>query len=145
MTATAPSTIAFAEPAASPELAHQHFASRLAFECDATDVAHDLRHGVATYTIIDARSAESYARGHIPGAVNLPPSRINQTTVSELPAGPLVVYCWGPACNGAHRAAVLLTEHDRQVKEMLGGFGYWIREGQPIEGSDAAALAELAE
>ncbi|HKW08202.1 MAG TPA: hypothetical protein VJS19_11625, partial [Candidatus Dormibacteraeota bacterium] len=53
-----------------------------------------------------------------------------------------VVYCWGPGCNGAARAALELARLGCDVKEMLGGFEYWVREGHPIEGSEAGAVAE---
>ena len=62
---------------------------------------------------------------------------IDAEVAASLPEGLLVVYCWGPGCNGAHKAAAALSAHGRQVKEMIGGFEYWAREGQPIEGRRA--------
>lgn len=49
------------------------------------------------------------------------------------PAVPVVTYCWGPACDGATRAALALAELGYRVKEMLGGFEYWVREGFEFE------------
>lgn len=46
------------------------------------------------------------------------------------------MYCWGPGCNGATRAAQALASAGHQVKEMLGGMEYWIREGFPHETAD---------
>lgn len=49
----------------------------------------------------------------------------------------MVVHCWGPGCNGAARAALALAGLGFQVKEMLGGMEYWIREGfghETVEG-----------
>ena len=49
------------------------------------------------------------------------------------------MYCWGPGCNGAVKACARLYEHGRtDVKEMLGGFEYWVREGFAVEGEHAA-------
>ncbi|MDQ0936027.1 3-mercaptopyruvate sulfurtransferase SseA [Streptomyces turgidiscabies] len=45
----------------------------------------------------------------------------------------MVTYCWGPGCNGATRAALALAQLGYQVKEMLGGFEYWAREGFEFE------------
>lgn len=45
----------------------------------------------------------------------------------------MVTYCWGPGCNGAIRAALALAELGYQVKEMLGGFECWVREGFAFE------------
>ncbi|MDQ3740291.1 MAG: rhodanese-like domain-containing protein [Actinomycetota bacterium] len=131
-------------PAASPEAARAHFATRLALETDCADVAADLKAGTTPYTVLDVRSPKAYAFGHVPGALNVPSPTIDAGVAASLPDGLLVVYCWGPGCNGAHKAAARLAEHGRQVKEMIGGFEYWAREGQPIEGRRAERLAAEA-
>ncbi len=128
-------------PAASPDAARAHFAARLDFETDPADVAADLEAGVADYTIVDVRTPKAHAFGHVPGAISVPMPTIDAEVAASLPDGLLVVYCWGPGCNGAHKAALRLAAHGRQVKEMIGGFEYWAREGQPIEGRRAEALA----
>jgi rhodanese-related sulfurtransferase len=133
------------DPPASADAAHHHYVARLSVETDAADVAADLADGVADYTIVDVRGPHSYKRAHIPGALNAPSGTIDEHVATALPAGPLVVYCWGPGCNGAHKAALALTRHGRQVKEMIGGMEYWIREGQPIEGTTAEELAARAD
>jgi rhodanese-related sulfurtransferase len=47
-----------------------------------------------------------------------------------VPAGTTVVtYCWGPGCNGATRAALAFARLGYPVKEMIGGYEYWVREG----------------
>ena len=46
----------------------------------------------------------------------------------------LVVYCWGPGCNGATKAAVKLSALGFPVKEMIGGIEYWEdKERYPVE------------
>ena len=124
-------------PAAPPDAAHRHFTARLAFETDCADVAADLKAGEMPYTVVDVRSAKAYAAGHVPGAINAPSAAIDAAAAASLPEGLLVVYCWGPACNGAHKAAAALAAHGRHVKEMIGGFEYWGREGHPIEAQSA--------
>jgi rhodanese-related sulfurtransferase len=42
---------------------------------------------------------------------------------------PAVVYCAGPHCNGATKAAVRLARLGRPVKEMIGGITGWQDEG----------------
>jgi rhodanese-related sulfurtransferase len=122
-----------AVPAADPATARDHYAGRLALETDVADVAQALAAGERDFVLIDARSDEAFAAGHVPGAISLPHSRITAETAAALPEGLVVAYCWGPSCNGATRAAVRLAEHGRPVKEMLGGFEYWRREGHPVE------------
>jgi rhodanese-related sulfurtransferase len=140
MTDTATVSLVTRVPPASAEEANEHFSRRLAFETDCADVARDMRLGVTPYTIIDLRSSEHYAAGHLPGAINAPSG-----LEADLPDGMLVLYCWGPGCNGAEGAAARLTAQGRQVKTMLGGFEYWVREGHPVEGTDREALAARAD
>jgi rhodanese-related sulfurtransferase len=106
-----------------------HFAARLAFETDVSDV-HTALAANTSFTLVDVRSPESWDQGHIPGAVHLPGGKVRlraeQTVDRELP---VVVYCWGPACNGATKAALEFAKLGYEVKEMIGGFEYWVREG----------------
>jgi rhodanese-related sulfurtransferase len=140
---TAIASAVLATRPASAEQAHAHFASRLRFETDVADVGADVRARSVPYTIVDVRSADDYARGHVRGAVSLPLANIDAQAAAALPDGLLVLYCWGPGCNGSQRAAHRLTRFGRQVKEMIGGFEYWVLEGHPIDGEDADRLAGL--
>ncbi|NKZ05362.1 rhodanese-like domain-containing protein [Actinomadura latina] len=123
-----------AVPAASAEEARRHFAARLAFESDVSDVAADLASGAPGIVVVDTRSAESWAQGHVQGAVHLPTAEIAERAGALIPQGAtVVVYCWGPGCNGAQKAALEFAKLGRPVKEMIGGFEYWAREGFPVE------------
>lgn len=118
-------------PPAAPAEAVAHFRASLAFHTDVSDVAAALHTGGDPgFVLLDSRSAESWDQGHIPGAVHLPTALIAERAPHLLdPAVPVVTYCWGPGCNGAARAALALAGLGYQVKEMLGGFEYWAREG----------------
>ncbi|WEH43023.1 rhodanese-like domain-containing protein [Streptomyces sp. AM 2-1-1] len=122
-------------PPAPPAIAAAYFAASLAFHADVSDVAAALTlDGGPGITVLDSRSAASWDQGHIPGAVHLPTALIPEQAARLLdPAVPVVTYCWGPACNGATKAALALAELGYQVKEMLGGFEYWAREGFAFE------------
>ncbi len=122
-------------PADSPAAA-EHFAGRLRFETDAADVAAALGTGDPGFVLLDARDHDAYAAGHLPGAYHLA-RPLDPAQVAALPPGLVVVYCWGPGCNGAVRAALDLARMGRRVKEMLGGFEYWLREGHPVHGTAA--------
>jgi rhodanese-related sulfurtransferase len=57
-----------------------------------------------------------------------------------------VVYCAGPHCNGADRAALKLATLGRPVKIMIGGVTGWADEGLPFaSGVDPGTMAEAAE
>jgi rhodanese-related sulfurtransferase len=119
-----------------PADAAAHFARRLAVETDVSDVHAALESGRPGFVLVDSRSAESWAQGHVPGAVHLPGAEIGGRAGAELdPAVPVVTYCWGPGCNGATRAALTLAQLGYRVREMIGGFEYWAREGLPVETS----------
>jgi len=119
-----------------PDEAAEHYASRLAFETDSSDLHADLGKGDDGLVILDVRSPEAYAKEHIPGAINLPHRRINASAIAALGGGRAVVtYCWGPGCNASTKAAFRLAELGIPVKELIGGIEYWKREGFPTEGS----------
>lgn len=123
-------------PATDPAVARRYFEARLAAETDAADVGAALRDGSADFTVIDCRSRAAFAAGHIPGALSLPHAEISEATVAALPDGLLVTYCWGPGCNAATRGAARLAALGREVKEMIGGWEYFVREGWPVAGAN---------
>ncbi|MFE9452951.1 rhodanese-like domain-containing protein [Streptomyces sp. NPDC006739] len=122
-------------PPAAPAQAAAHFRASLSFHADVSDVAAALAAGGDPgFVLLDPRSTESWDQGHVPGAVHLPTALIREQAGQLLdPAVPVVTYCWGPGCNGATRAALALAELGYRVKEMLGGFEYWAREGFAYE------------
>lgn len=126
-----------AVPPAEPGRAAAAYADRLALQTDAADVYAALAAGARDFVLLDSRSDEAWAQGHIPGAVHLPTARIADRAADTLdPSVPVVTYCWGPGCNGATRAALALALRGYRVKEMLGGVEYWIREGYPLRTGD---------
>jgi len=110
-----------------------HFAARLAFETDASDVHADLEAGAA-FALVDVRGAAAWRQGRVRGAMHLPRTEIAARALAEIPLDtPVVVYCWGPGCNGAHKGALEFARLGYEVREMLGGFEYWAREGLPVD------------
>ena len=116
-----------------------YFQAKLDHETDVDDVASALRAGEAGFTLVDVRSAAAWAQGCIPGAAHLPRAEIPARAEREIDkTKPVVVHCWGPGCNGATRAALAFAALGFAVKEMIGGFEYWVREGLDVE-TDAGA------
>ena len=138
----APAASALFEHVATQAEAVSHFRGRLGFESDVSDVAAALAEPEPGFVLVDTRSDASWAQGHVPGAIHLPWRRIAAEATERIPAGtPVVVYCWGPGCNGATHAALELALLGYPVKEMLGGFEYWVREGFAFDTS--AGLGQL--
>lgn len=70
------------------------------------------------FVLLDVRSPEDFHKGHVPGAVNLPHGRLTEHNLAKYASETLfVVYCAGPHCNGADKAAVRLARLGRPVKE----------------------------
>jgi rhodanese-related sulfurtransferase len=121
----------------SPAEAAAHFARRLAVETDVSDVAAALESGNPGFVLLDSRSRQAWEQGHVSGAVHLPGREVHSRALAELDRSvPVVTYCWGPGCNGATRAALALALLGFRVREMIGGFEYWAREGLPVETAD---------
>lgn len=119
-----------AVPAADSARAEEHFAGLLEFEADCWDTHEALGRTDPGFVLLDVRSPELFAAGHIDGALNLPHRKIGERALAGYPAGTLfVVYCAGPHCNGADKAALRLARLGRPVKKMIGGVTGWLDEG----------------
>lgn len=116
-------------PAAPSHLAQEHFAAEFTFETDCWDVHNSLSKG-ADFVLLDVRSPALFAKGHVPGAINIMHGKITRSKLEAWPQDTLfVTYCAGPHCNGAARGALRLAELGRPVKIMAGGVTGWIDEG----------------
>jgi rhodanese-related sulfurtransferase len=107
----------------------EHFAAKLRYETDPSDVSAALASG-ERFAFVDTRGHTSWHQGRAKGAVHIPRAEITTRAAAEIPLDtPVVVYCWGPACNGATRSAIEFLKLGYSVREMIGGFEYWAREG----------------
>lgn len=121
-------------PAASSADALAHFEQQFAFETDCWDTQDALQQENPGFVVLDVRNASLYNAGHVPGAVHLPHGKIIASKLQAWPEETLfVVYCAGPHCNGAAKAAVRLAKLGRPVKLMAGGITGWLDEGFELE------------
>ena len=105
--------------------------AKLAYEIDAVAAAQAQANTGAL--IIDTRKQLSWNHGHIKGAMHLPADRLD-TQLATLPRDQtLILYGWGPGCNGATHTARRLIIDGFNVRELIGGYEYWIRNGFPVE------------
>ncbi|MBB3259910.1 rhodanese-related sulfurtransferase [Paraburkholderia bannensis] len=130
-------------PAAPSEEALAHFSASLRFETDCADVHAALAAAAPPdFVLLDVRGPALFARGHVPGAVNLPHGKIVESKLAGYPPETLfVTYCAGPHCNGATRSAIRLARLGRPVKIMPGGITGWIDEGFALNELESHALA----
>jgi rhodanese-related sulfurtransferase len=85
----------------------------------------------AQHQLIDVRTPEEFASGHIQGAVNIPvqelPQRLSEISMDE----PVVLYC--RSGNRSAQAAQILDEANYLQVYDLGGIAAWHQAGLPIE------------
>ena len=106
---------------------------KLRFHTDSWDLSVDLRAGLSDIVVIDARSRDAYAAGHIPGAVSFPHREMSAETTAGLDRSKVyIVYCDVIGCNASTKGAYKLAGLGFRVKELLGGIDWWRRDGHPV-------------
>ena len=116
--------------AANSEDALRYFADLLTFETDCWDTHASLQAENQDFILVDVRAPSLFEEGHIKGAINIPHGKMIASYMKKYPSDKLfVVYCAGPHCNGANKAAVKLAKLGLPVKLMIGGITGWIDEG----------------
>ena len=99
------------------------------------DVTHDeLKAAIASgqVTLIDVNGSRSYAKGHIPGAMDY--AAVKSDLASKLPADKnalIVAYCGGPKCGAYKQAAdAAVALGYKNVKHYSGGISGWEEKGE---------------
>jgi rhodanese-related sulfurtransferase len=90
--------------------------------------------------VVDALSPLAYAGKHLPGAINLPPDRVDELAERRIPDldAEVVVYCANPECDSSVEVAARLVELGyRNVRHYAGGKQEWAEAGLPFEGGRA--------
>lgn len=113
-----------------------YYTTKLAAETDASDAYAAQQRGERV-VMVDVRSDEAWAQGRVAGAVHMHYSEIAARAPQEIATdATVVVYCWSPGCNAGAKGASEFAALGYDVKEMIGGFEYWVREGYPVEDAD---------
>jgi rhodanese-related sulfurtransferase len=118
----------------------------------------DLKQAIAdkSVTLLDCNGSKSYAKGHIPGAIDFEGTKAD--LAKRLPADKtalVVAYCGGPQCLAYKAGAEAATELGYvNVKHFAGGISGWKDAGEKcettalcsmcgqIKGSDACCKAD---
>lgn len=88
-------------------------------------------------TIVDARTREEYAEGHIPGSISLPydeaitdPAKLESF---DAKGRPIIVYCGGGTCElSMNLAFAMLQAGQKKLLVYMGGFPEWQGAGYPV-------------
>lgn len=84
-------------------------------------------------TVLDVRPAEEYAAGHVPGAINVPLSELEDRLGDFDPDQEFVAYCRGPHCVLAFDAVARLRQKGFKARRLQDGYPEWKTSGLPIE------------
>jgi NADPH-dependent 2,4-dienoyl-CoA reductase/sulfur reductase-like enzyme/rhodanese-related sulfurtransferase len=106
----------------------------LSGDCDVVDPRELDGLVTAGWTVVDVRTAEEYAAGAIPGAINIPVDSLRDE-LDALGRNPVVVYC--EVGQRGHTATALLQELGFRVRNLDGGYRTWsastrARAPQPV-------------
>lgn len=120
------------------EQARRFFEQRSAFTTGTHELQVLLDGGTdpAEYQVVDVRFPDDYADAHIPGAVNLPMPKWDQTRYLENYLdrdATLYLYCYTPTCHLAASAAAKLAAAGYRVVEVEGGWEDWTSRSYPVE------------
>jgi rhodanese-related sulfurtransferase len=87
--------------------------------------------------VLDVRSGEEYAAGHVPGAVNVPYDQV-AARIAELPKDrQIVLYCRSGRRVGI-AAEVLAANGFKSLAHLTGDMPAWEASGNPVEKSSKA-------
>jgi rhodanese-related sulfurtransferase len=90
-----------------------------------------LRDGLVT--VLDVRSQDEFALGHLPGALNIPFAQL-ENRLAELPANrEVIAYCRGPYCVLSFEAVAALRMRGYVVHRLEDGYPEWKAAGLPVE------------
>ena len=84
--------------------------------------------------VVDLRSAEDYAKGHILGAKNIPLAELERRAaeLGKHKAKPLILHC-GDGNRAGGGVAILRAKGFGSVHNLSGGYGAWQQAGLPVE------------
>ncbi len=97
----------------------------------ATELLGRVRDGLVT--VLDVRPSEEYKAGHVPGAINVPLSELEEHLNELDTTQEVVAYCRGPHCILAFDAVKKLRQKGITAHRMEDGFPEWKSAGLPIE------------
>jgi rhodanese-related sulfurtransferase len=123
----------------SPAEARRYFQDKLAFTIGPVELDRWIRAGENNLVVVDVREAEDFAKGHIPGAINLPKERWQDTQgLSRDKTN--VIYCYTQQCHLAANACLRFANMGFPVMELEGGFDAWKENEMDIETEPANRL-----
>ncbi len=115
----------------------KHYEDKLKYEMDSWDLSLALKNN-ENVIVIDARASNAYEYERVPSAINIPHKTMNIDTTKDLDKDALYIsYCDGIGCNASTKGALNMAKLGFQIKELIGGLDWWIRDGHETHGENA--------
>lgn len=112
-------------------------ASSFAMAGDFGDVSLDQLHKAIKadeVTVIDVNGSKSYAKGHIPSAIDFASVEDLKAVLPKDKNALIVAYCGGPRCGAYQKAAKAAQKLGyKNVKHLSAGISGWKGAGLPVE------------
>jgi rhodanese-related sulfurtransferase len=125
-----------------PARAKAFFEQKVAFTTGPIELNQMLKSDANHITVIDVRESEDFAKGHIPGAINVP--KTDWDAATELSKDKTnVVYCYSQVCHLAAKACVAFASKGFPVMELEGGFEGWKDHDMQIEHDNANRVRKV--
>ena len=112
--------------------AKEYFENKMAFTTGPVETSAMLKKGF-DIQVVDVRYADDYAKGHVPGAISLPPEEWAKSDKKLDKKKVNIVYCYSQVCHLAAKAAVKFTDLGYPIMEMEGGFKAWQEHKLDVE------------
>lgn len=119
------------------------FKAKLQFEMGPVEL-NELMHDKDSIIALDVRDFDSFAKEHIPGAMNVPLADLPKKLASIPKEKTIVCYCWTITCHLATKAALDLAHRGYKVAELIGGIAEWKKAGLQVEGSSGSGTSAKA-
>lgn len=84
-------------------------------------------------TVLDVRPPEEFEAGHLPNAINIPLSSLEEHLSDLDHKKEVIAYCRGPHCVLAFDAVAKLRKNGFTAHRLDGGLPEWRQEGLPVE------------
>jgi rhodanese-related sulfurtransferase len=115
-----------------------YFEAKLAFEIGPVELKMGLEKG-EKYQIIDLRTTELFAKGHIPGAHQSLYDNLEAKLTHLSKEVTTVVYCYDELCYLSAKAALFLAKKGYKVRELSGGWDGWVERKFAVEGESTTS------
>jgi ArsR family transcriptional regulator len=84
-------------------------------------------------TILDVRSTDEFAQGHLPSALNIPLNDLNARLAELDPQQEIIAYCRSTYCVLSFEAVAALRARGFKARRLEEGFPEWKAAGLPLE------------